>query len=81
MSLKPVTNILEECLCVEVFSTPHLMFFSHISYRTSSLNLVFFLRKQNRPQVAPLASKPAFSGPADDPLLKQENKLPQFLEL
>jgi hypothetical protein len=43
--------------------------------------LVFFLRKQNSPQSAPLVPKPAFSGPQDVPLLKQENKLTQFLEL
>lgn len=81
MSLKPLTNILEDCLNVEVFSTLHLMFFSHISHQTSSLNLVFFLHKQNRRKLGPLVPKPAFSGPPDVPLLEQENKLPQFLEL
>jgi len=72
MSSKPLTNILEDCLSVEVFSTLHLMFFSHISHQTSSLNLVFFLHKQNRPQLAPLVPKPAFSGPPDVPLLKRK---------
>jgi len=81
MSLKPVTNTLEDCLSVEVFSTLHLMFFSHTSHQTSSLNLVFSLRKQNRPQLAPSVPKPAFSGPPAVPLLKQGNKLPQFLQL
>jgi len=44
------------------------MFFTHISHQTSSLNLVFFPHRQNRPQLAPLISKLAFSGPPDVPL-------------
>lgn len=64
MSWKPVTGTLDDYLRMEVFSTLHMMFFTHISHPTS-LDLVFFPRRQNRPELAPVISKPAFSGPPD----------------